>query len=189
MLNQLRYNKPIEVNGSVYPNVEKALEGLKGFDGMYTIRIPSKATIKESVSTVTPKVNEKVFRVNVRQYMTKKASPEFDFMSKYNNDIPMPLRTMYGVVLEETKGMYKMKLHGRAEKDSTICLKCGRKLTHPVSKYYGLGPECGEHHHLAPINILEKLQNEEVIFQEVDKRLRETVWEGWIIKTAILSMD
>lgn len=81
------------------------------------------------------------YRVTVKRYMTEKASPGFDFMSKWNNDTPMPLRTMTGTIEKETRGMVYMKLHGQAE-PVVRCMRCGRLLTNPISQHYGIGPEC-----------------------------------------------
>ena len=48
--------------------------------------------------------------VTVKKYMTKKSTPSFEFMKKWNNDIPMPSIRMRGEKLQETRGMIKMKL-------------------------------------------------------------------------------
>ena len=37
-----------------------------------------------------------IYKIKVRQYMTKPASPEFDFHNKWNNGEPMPMRVMVG---------------------------------------------------------------------------------------------
>lgn len=122
-------------------------------------------------------------RITVKQYMTKKATPEFDFMARWNNDNPMPLRTMVGTVEKETRGMVYMKLHGDmyAEKMCT-CMKCGRTLTNPVSQYFGIGPECGGHNYVNPFNSEEELKEAVASYR---KQLQEVTWEGWIIKSAI----
>jgi len=127
------------------------------------------------------------FRVKVRQYMTKPTEPgsSFDFQAKYNNNIPMPMRVMVGEVLEETRGMYKMRLHGRPE-PSDYCLHCGRVLNHPVSVLYGIGPKCGEHYHINPLGSEEALRE---VMEEIKQKLAAVTWEGWIIKSAIESWD
>lgn len=188
MLNLLNIEKPIKVNGIVYPSSNAAWEKLKDTDGPFEILINFKEE-KKVVEAPKPEVKEvPVFRVEVKQYMTKEASPGFDFMQKWNNNSPMPMRRMYGEVLEETKGMYRMRLHGRAEKDSTNCSHCLRELTHPVSVYYGVGPICGEHMHMAPMSVLEKIADKEELFRQADEKLRAVTWEGWIIKSAITNM-
>jgi len=95
----------------------------------------------------------------------------------------MPLRTMTGTVLEETRGMVKMKLHGDiwAERICT-CMCCGRKLTNPVSQYFGIGPECGGHNYVNPFD--DEVQLKEAV-AEYRKHLQDIVWEGWVIKSAI----
>lgn len=59
------------------------------------------------------KESQQVYRIVVKTYMTRPSTPEFDFMDKWNDDIPMPDTEMYGYETgEETKGMIKMKLWG-----------------------------------------------------------------------------
>lgn len=51
-----------------------------------------------------------------------------------------------GVALAESKKT--VYIYGRGTtrtKEKGICCNCGRKLTHPVSVYLGIGPECGGH--------------------------------------------
>lgn len=123
-------------------------------------------------------------RITVRQYMTKPATPEFDFMARWNNNNPMPLRTMVGTVEKETRGMVYMKLHGDIyAKQICTCMKCGRELTNPVSQYFGIGPECGGHNYVNPFNTEEELRN---AVSEYRAKLQNITWEGWIIKSAIL---
>jgi hypothetical protein len=45
----------------------------------------------------------KEYKVEVKAYMMRKSTPDFDFMAKWNDDIPMPLKIMYGVKVAETK--------------------------------------------------------------------------------------
>ena len=66
-------------------------------------------------------------KIEVKSYMLKKATPDFDFMQKWNNDGPMPLKIMVGTVVKETKGMVYMKLHGDIFEEKTChCMKCGK---------------------------------------------------------------
>lgn len=130
-----------------------------------------------------------MIRITVKSYMTQKSSPFFDFMAKWNNDIPMPLRVMYGTKLGETKGMVKMELHGdilENEGPVDICMKCGRPITNTVSRYFGLGPVCGQHNYVNPFDTEEELK---AAVQEYRKKLKEITWTGWIIKSAILSEE
>lgn len=121
--------------------------------------------------------------ITVKKYMTEKASPNFDFMAKWNNDNPMPLRTMVGEKIKETRGMVYMKLHGDiiSEKNYT-CMKCGKKLTNPVSQYFGIGPECGNHNYINPFDTDDELRK---AVNEYKKTLQAVTWEGWIIKSAL----
>jgi hypothetical protein len=183
------------VNGLLYPNSQAAWEALQDFDGELEIVLnppneqKAEAAVKQRVQQLEPDEEDiLLWRVKVRQYMTKKSTPEFTFMKERNNDIPMPMRIMYGEIVDETPKMYKMKLHGRAEKDAICCSYCGRTLTHPISRYYGIGPECGEHAYFAPMRVLQRIEDEEVLFQMADDKLREVQWEGWIPKSAIESM-
>lgn len=185
MLNLLNWNKPLKVNGIVFLDSQDAYEYFKDKDVEVTVELNYKQAKKVEV---IEQETTNIYRIEVRQYMTRKSTFGFTFMKEFNNDVPMPYRTMYGEVLEENKGLVKMKLHARAEKDSTVCMKCGRQLTHEVSKFYGLGPDCGGHGHQAPDSVMKRIADKEEAFKEIDRHLRETVtWEGWIIKKAIQS--
>ena len=121
--------------------------------------------------------------ITVKKYMTQKATPQFDFMLKWNKDNPMPLRTMVGHKIKETPGMVYMELHGDilAEK-TTTCMCCGRKLTNPVSQYFGIGPECGNHNYVNPFDTEEQLKEAVASYK---KKLQAITWKGWCIKSAI----
>lgn len=122
--------------------------------------------------------------VKVKCWMTKKTTDDsFDFMRHWNKDIPMPLRVMRGRVLSETRGMLFMELRACPLR-TDYCMKCGKPLTHPVSKLYGLGPECGSHYHINPFNTEEELQ---AAIQEVRNKLSEVTWSGWIAKSGVES--
>jgi len=123
------------------------------------------------------------YRVSVKKYMTKPSTPEFDFMAKWNNDIPMPLMTMVGDKIKETNGMVYMKLHGDITMRVTeTCLCCGKPITNKISKYFGMGPVCGGHNYVNPFASEEEL-NQAV--RDYRKKLQNITWEGWIIKSAI----
>lgn len=132
-------------------------------------------------SEINASESKSEYKVTVKKYMTEKASPEFDFMAKWNNDIPMPLRTMIGTVEKETRGMIYMKLHGQAE-PVIKCMRCGRTLTNEISKKYGIGPEC-----ITKIPMLMNLDISDV--DSIKKKLVDVVWEGWIIKSAIIEKE
>lgn len=119
--------------------------------------------------------------VKVRQYMTHESTPEFDFMQKWNNNIPMPFRIMRATVVKETRGMF-MVTCSAVPLASSVCMRCGRKLTHPVSRLYGIGPECGGHAHINPFETEEELYAN---LEKVTSTLSQITWAGWIIKSAI----
>lgn len=120
--------------------------------------------------------------VRVKRWMTQQTTDDrFDFMRHWNKNVPMPFRVMRGRVLSETRGMVYMELKACALK-TDYCMKCGRPLTHPVSKLYGLGPECGGHYHINPFNTEEELQS---AIQEVRHKLNEITWTGWIAKSGV----
>lgn len=50
------------------------------------------------------------YKITVKKYMTEPATTTFDFQDKWNNGHPMPLCTMQGEVIKETRGMYYMEL-------------------------------------------------------------------------------
>lgn len=183
MINLLKHwNGEIEVNGTHYKNIAEALSNLTSetLSDDFTIKLlsESKESPTEHQSVVrTNDTKEKT--ITVKQYMTKKATDEFDFMRRWNNDIPMPMRTMQGVVEKETRGMVYMKLHGYG-KPTITCLCCGKELTNPVSRYYGIGPIC-----LNKIGIQRDIEDVSGITEELQK----ITWEGWIIKSAITSEE
>ena len=79
-----------------------------------------------------------------------------------------------------------MKLAG-IEKDSYCnCMRCGRPLTNNVSKFYGLGPECGNHAYINPFNNDTDLKD---YIEECKSKIVNVKWEGWIIKSAITEWE
>lgn len=188
MLNLLNIETPIKVNGKEYANSQAAYEQLKNFEGELTIVVNVRADNQAVAKTEVPKPNEGnkevEYRIQVKKWMTEPSSPSFDFMSKWNNNTPMPLVIMRGKIIDETPGMYKMKLSATAE-PSSHCFKCGRAIKHPVSVLYGLGPECGGHFHINPLS--NKAELDEAI-DEIRGKLENIAWEGWVIKSSIKSM-
>jgi hypothetical protein len=178
------WNGAISIDGTVYDN-HSAIPSDFDFSGCTTIVLLSN---KERSASQEAKASTKEYVVTVRQYMTKEATPSFDFMAKWNNNIPMPLRTMVGTIEKETPGMYKMKLHGDTTADQMqTCMRCGRPITNPVSKYFGMGPECGGHSYTNPFNSSEELK--QAIDDYRKNYLSKIVWEGWVIKSSITSME
>lgn len=52
----------------------------------------------------------KSYKITVKKYMTEPSTSTFDFQDKWNDGKPMPLCTMQGKVIKETRGMYYMEL-------------------------------------------------------------------------------
>ena len=188
MLSMLKdYKGSVEINGVKYDSISDAQNRFKSKSDVITIKLSSNHSERKREQI---RANESIVqkKITVKQYMTRQATPEFDFMKVWNNDVPMPLRTMIGTVEKETRGMVYMKLHGDITEEKTLhCLKCGRPITNPVSQYFGMGPECGCHNYINPFYSKEELENAIKDYRE--KVLRNMTWEGWIIKSAIISEE
>lgn len=174
----------VEIDGTRYANVSEIPRDLALYDGMnILLKSPT-----EAERTSRDSVDEQIYHIKVKQYMTKKATPGFDFMKKWNNDVPMPLVEMVGTKVKETRGMVYMKLHADTRFQTVqCCMKCGRPITNPVSQFFGMGPECGGHNYVNPFNSDEELK------EAVDKYKREVLskieWSGWVIKSAIVEEE
>ena len=123
----------------------------------------------------------KSYKITVKKYMTEPATVNFDFQDKWNDGKPMPLCIMQGEVIKETRGMYYMNLQGKAEPTSR-CLVCGKPLTNPVSKLYGIGPECSEKVGLIRIESEEEAKEK---LKHIMEQIDDISWSGWVIKSAI----
>ena len=131
MLEQLKgWRGSVSINDTDYSSFPSDLSDFEGDihiklypEGKKSLKLsPMKSTEVESANDSTGTE----IKISVKAYMTRKASPEFDFMAKWNNDNPMPLRTMFGTIEKETPGMYYMKLHGMGV-ETIRCLRCGRE--------------------------------------------------------------
>lgn len=179
----------VEINGQQYADIQTAMASFKGSNGEICIRLyPQGETRQESQSCASQPIVEvgrtDEVRITVKKYMTEKATPSFDFMEKWNNNNPMPYRTMTGWAEKETKGMVYMHLHGDiwAEKIFT-CMCCGRTLTNPVSQFFGIGPECGGHNYTHPFSSDKELKDAVNAYK---RQLQSVTWEGWVVKSAII---
>lgn len=178
------YPGTLKVNGKEFENVTQAIQSFSGYQGRLVIELNT------NTPTTTPPPWQEVeegkemeYIIKVKQYMTKPATPSFDFMDKWNNGVPMPLRIMVGRKLKETRGMVQMELRGEIIQEvNPVCMKCGRELTNPVSQYFGIGPECGGHHYVNPFETDAELRQ---AVAETRKQLQGITWTGWIIKSAI----
>lgn len=192
MITMLRsWQGPVDVDGKSYDGIKAAISDFKAGKGDIHIKLyPKQQTglrIDDSAIKTENKVEDiqravREIKITVKKYMTEPTEPgsSFDFMAKWNNNVPMPLRTMTGVVDKETRGMVHMKLHGVGEA-VVRCMRCGRPLTNPVSRHYGIGPEC-----------MSKIGFVGIAIEDVDtikSRLQELTWEGWIIRSAILEEE
>ena len=180
----------VAVNDVVYDTVVNAQNSLaNSVDSVQSIILYSnKKNATERKITVVESVPNTLYKITVKQYMTKKSSPAFDFMKTWNDDNPMPLRTMVGTVEKETKGMVYMHLHGDiTSKVTSVCMKCGKTITNPISQFFGMGPECGGHNYVSPFESDEELQM--VIDSYRKDYLQKITWSGWIIKSAILEQE
>lgn len=148
----------------------------KGTDSIHIILHSRKKVQSSPVQSISD-VKER--KITVKKYMTEPASPGFDFMAKWNNDIPMPMRVMSGTVEKETRGMVYMKLHGMG-KPTITCRCCGKELTNPISRNYGIGPIC-----LSKMGITEPIDN----VDSIREKLVSISWEGWVIKSAIVEEE
>lgn len=181
MLTMLQnWQGPVEVNGIQYNSIREISASMFS-DGQISIKLlrKQKPDVVDGGNRVTKSDKPTEYRITVKLYMTKKSEPGFDFMAKWNNDVPMPLRTMTGTIDKETRGMVHMKLHGVGEEVKT-CLRCGRTLTNPVSRHYGIGPEC-----MSKLGIVANIDDVE----SIKEQLVDVEWEGWVIKSAITEQE
>lgn len=180
----------VEIDGTVYPSVAEAQNSLSNESFNFSsIKLCDKKKRAPEQRIERPvSVGDTVYKITVRQYMTKCATPEFDFMAKWNDNRPMPMRTMVGTVEKETSGMVYMHLHGDITSRLTqYCMKCGRAITNPVSQFFGLGPECGGHNYTSPFESEEELNLHIESYRK--NCLQKVTWSGWIIKSAIIEKE
>jgi len=178
------YPGNLKVNGKEFENVLQAIQAFGEYQGRLVIELNTNtATPIQPPRQEVEEGKEMEYIIKVKQYMTKPATPSFDFMDKWNNGVPMPMRIMVGKKLKETKGMVKMELRGEIIQEvNPVCMKCGRTLTNPVSQYFGIGPECGGHNYINPFETDAELRQ---AVAETRKQLQNITWTGWIIKSAI----
>lgn len=180
----------VAVNDTVFQSITDAQNSVSNStDSINSIILyANKKNATERKISLVESVPNTLYKITVKQYMTKKSSPSFDFMKTWNNDVPMPLRTMVGTVEKETKGMLYMHLHGDiTDTVTSVCMKCGKPITNPISQFFGMGPECGGHNYVNPFESEEELQM--VIDSYRTNYLQKITWSGWIIKSAILEQE
>ena len=168
----------VEINGKS--------QNIENVSGAVSIHLFPKGYVKrdeQPKAQVIEHSSAEEYVVKVKAWMTKQSTPDFDFMDRFNKGIPMPLRVMVGTVNKETEKMYHMTLHGDIlERVSQTCMCCGKTITNEVSKYFGMGPICGNHNYVNPFATKEELK---IAVEAYRKKLQTITWEGWIPKSAI----
>lgn len=182
----------VNVNGADYSSIQDAIAVLTAanYSGPVKVtlgaeKVAAASTQQRTAPTASApqETAETLYKIKVRQYMTKAPNAQFEFHTKWNNGIPMPMRIMVGKKLQETRGMVKMELWAQITEEVTmVCMKCGRTLTNPVSRYFGIGPECGGHNYVHPFDTDEELR---AAVAAHNAELQNIRWCGWIIKSSI----
>lgn len=131
--------------------------------------------IKATTITLLPKVEKRRVRVDEVEDDTERVITVRQFMTQVESN-PMPMRVMVGKITRETAKAYYMELHGQALPVVT-CMRCGRSLTNPISRHYGLGPEC-----LGKVGIVVDIGQVNLIRE----KLLNVCWRGYVPKSAIL---
>lgn len=175
----------VEINGENYDSVQSALKAFSVSNDKIHIVLHSdvknatQSMRASSKQTIEQSADKTEYRITVKKYMTQPATPSFDFMAKWNNNKPMPMRIMRGTIEKETRGMVYMNLHGFAQKTIT-CACCGKELTNPISRHYGIGPIClGK---LGIVNAIDDVEN-------IKEQLVNIKWSGWVIRSAITERE
>ena len=184
MLNLIKnWQGTVEIDGEEYESVQDAIERFKSVsDDIHIIlKSSNKTTSNETTerSEVKPTDSNTEYRITVKKYMTEPATPSFDFMAKWNDNNPMPMRIMTGTVEKETRGMIYMNLHGEG-RETITCMCCGKELTNPVSRHYGIGPIC-----MGKVGIARAVDD----IENIKEDLVNIKWSGWIIKSAITERE
>ena len=175
-----KWQGAIEIGGTRYESVKDAVSLFKTLNSKSSIKLYAsavKADTEQNRQHIEQATDSTEYEITVKKYMTQPSSGGFDFMLKWNQNKPMPCVTMRGTVEKETRGMVYMNLHGFA-KPTITCMCCGRELTNPVSRHYGIGPIC-----LSKIGIARQIDDIENIKEDLVKMK----WSGWLIKSAITS--
>ena len=172
-----------EIFKQIHRYKEQDFEEGKSFE--FTLEGKTKELNTEINDYTWTKVNKmevgKSYKITVKKYMTEPATVNFDFQDKWNNGKPMPLCIMQGKIIKETRGMYYMNLQGKAEPTSK-CLVCGKTLTNPISKLYGIGPECSDKVGLIRIESEEEAKEK---LKHIMEQIDDISWSGWVIRSSI----
>lgn len=173
-----KYKGTIEVNNEVVDKFDlSAISKLNG-----SVHITLTPSYYEPPRKDNPQVDcedNTEYEITVKPWMTRKSDEDFDFMLKWNKDIPMPLRTMVGKKTKETKGMEYWELHGQGKAVIT-CMRCGKELTNPISRKYGLGIEC-----IQKVGFVFDIED----VDNIKEALTNLTWSGWIARSAIIKCE
>lgn len=175
-----KWQGAIEIDGTRYESVKDAVSLFKTLNSKSSIKLYAsavKADTEQNRQHIEQATDSTEYEITVKKYMTQPSSGGFDFMLKWNKNKPMPCVTMRGTVEKETRGMVYMNLHGFGQKTIT-CACCGKELTNPVSRHYGIGPIC-----LGKLGIVSAIDDVE----NIKEQLERIKWSGWIIKSAIIN--
>lgn len=194
LLLKIGYQGPVEVDGEVFPSISDAMEKLSQYTGTMRIKPlwpllekePEKERLevekKPEKDTLTLELNVP-YEITVKAYVTKADTEKFQFHKKFNHGNPMPFRTMRGNVINRTEKMYKVDLYAYP---TTIeqCLRCGKRITHPISKLYGIGPDCAEYLNIPRYESRDDLDDN---MKSLQKEMKKIVWVGYVPMSAITS--
>lgn len=160
MIKQLAsWTGSVSVNGTEYATIADVPTTLLNSDTVICL-VPLNKREKaksEAVGDDTEHV------ITVRQWMTR------------YGDNPMPMRTMVGRIKRKTAKAFYVELHGQALPVVT-CMRCGKALTNPISRHYGLGIEC-----IQKVGI--PFSPEDV--ENIKEALVDVLWSGWIPYSAV----
>jgi hypothetical protein len=92
-----------------------------------------------------------------------------------------PSATMRGRVLEE-RGKGLLFAGHAAVMESDNCLRCGREITHPGSRWCGYGPVCAERLGIERPGVVTEAQARELVRRAVEVR---TSKQGWLPKSRV----
>lgn len=149
----------VVVNGTEYENIGS---------------VPNSVT--PTTITLLPKVEKRRVKVEDVTDDTEHVITVRQFMTRVDSN-PMPMRTMVGKIKRETAKAYYMELHGQALPVVT-CMRCGKTLTNPVSRHYGLGVECIQRVGI-PFNA-DDIEN-------IKEAMVDIKWCGWLPKSSVES--
>jgi len=199
LLQKVGYAGKVEVDGEVFSSVGEAILKLSGYDGTVRVRplwpLLDEEAEKMSAEYVGPpkKENEEKspirlgmgleYEVTVRAYMAQPDRMNFHFHAKFNGGVPMPFRTMRGRVINRTEKMVKMDLYAYPTATNE-CLCCKRRITHPISRMYGVGPDCAQLFNIPRYESRDDLVDN---MKNLRKQMKKIVWSGYIPNSAILS--